>query len=86
MQNGWPLGTIEQNGGAGCTMAYGEHDANHVGQLWATNSSELAELETRADRKPICSHIHSCASQRDRSQKNSKRLCTASQDPRTGQP
>lgn len=26
MQNGWPLGTIEQNGGAGCTMAYGEHD------------------------------------------------------------
>jgi hypothetical protein len=67
MQNGRSLSTIEQKGDAGCTMAYGDNDANPVGQLGATNFSEFAELETRADRNPIYSQIHGCASQRDRS-------------------
>jgi hypothetical protein len=68
MQNGWSLGTIEQNGDAGRTMAYGDNDANLVSKVRATNSSDFAKLETRADCNPIHFQIHGCLKETDRNE------------------
>ncbi|WP_143099402.1 hypothetical protein [Bradyrhizobium sp. cf659] len=65
------MGTIEQNGDAGCTMAYGDNDANLVSQVWATNFSDFAELETRADSNPIHFQIHGCLAKRPIAMKQS---------------
>lgn len=46
VQDGWSFGAVEQNGDAGGTGGYVDDDANLASQFWATNCSELGELET----------------------------------------
>ena len=56
MQNGWSLGTIEQNGDAGRTMAYGDNDANLVSKVRA-NPATLG-VDTQIFEKILLGDFH----------------------------
>lgn len=59
------MGTIEQNGGARSTGAHVDNDANLASQFWATNCSELADLETNAGCNPVCFQIQGLPRERE---------------------
>jgi hypothetical protein len=58
VQDGWSFGAIEPHCDAGATGAYVNNDANLANQFWATNCSELANLEPNAGDNSVCFQIH----------------------------
>ncbi|MGY4606948.1 rhodanese-related sulfurtransferase [Bradyrhizobium sp. USDA 4474] len=59
------MGAIEQNGDTGATGAYVHNNANLASHFRATNRSELADLETNADRNLVCIQIHDLPRKRE---------------------